>query len=229
MPALRLIVAGAVACALVAPAAAQAAPTLQPLDPCYVSAGPTQRQTLRLAAGGFTPNAIVTVAVDGRPVPGVRPIQADPNGAFEGRVEAPYQRRGEKRFTVTLTETGNPANAVSATSRVTALTVEVSPKQAAPTQRVRFTGRGFTGAGPVYAHYVFRNKLRETVAMGRASGPCGTFQATRRQIPVKARTGTWLLQFDQKPAYSDPPDAIFVQLQIRVFRSFPGRALFGGF
>jgi AcrR family transcriptional regulator len=76
--------------------------------------------------------------------------------------------------------------------------------------------------GPVYAHYVFRNKLRETVTMGRPSGPCGTFEATRRQIPVKARTGTWLLQFDQKPTYSDPPDAVFVQLQIRVFRDFPG-------
>jgi len=49
-----------------------------------------------------------------------------------------------------------------------------------------------------------------------------TFEASRRQIPVKARTGTWLLQFDQKPTYSDPPDAVFVQLQIRVFRDFPG-------
>jgi len=47
-------------------------------------------------------------------------------------------------------------------------------------------------------------------------------EASRRQIPVKARTGTWLLQFDQKPTYSDPPDAVFVQLQIRVFRDFPG-------
>jgi hypothetical protein len=222
MRAVRPVLVATIACAVAAPATAQAAPALQPLEPCYVSAAPTQRQSLRQAAGGVTPNAIVTVAIDGRPAPGVRPIQADPNGAFVGRVEAPYQRRGERVFTVTLSETGNPANAVSATSRVTALTVQVRPKQAAPTQRVRFAGRGFTGTGPVYAHYVFRNKLRETVTMGRPSGPCGTFEASRRQIPVKARTGTWLLQFDQKPTYSDPPDAVFVQLQIRVFRDFPG-------
>jgi hypothetical protein len=127
MRAVRPVLVATIACAVAAPATAQAAPALQPLEPCYVSAAPTQRQSLRLAAGGFTPNAIVTVAIDGRPAPGVRPIQADPNGAFVGRVEAPYQRRGERVFTVTLSETGNPANAVSATSRVTALTVQVRP------------------------------------------------------------------------------------------------------
>src|SRR4051794_33934106 len=228
MAPLRLVAAGTLACAAAAPAAAQAAPTLQPLQPCYVSAGPTQRQAVELVAGGFAPNAIVTVAIDGRPVAGLRPIQADPTGSFSGHVPAPYQRRSQRLFTLTLTETGNPANVVSATARVTALGVQVAPKQAAPTQRVRFSGRGFTGRGSVYAHYVFRNRLRATVAMGRPSGPCGRFEAVRRQIPVRARTGTWLLQFDQKAAYTDPPDAVFVQLQIRVFRSFPG-ALLSGF
>ena len=212
----------ALAVALAAPAAAQAAPAVQPLDPCYVSAGPTQREAVPLRATGFTPNALVDITIDGRPVAGASGIQADPNGAFEGSVPAPYRPRGESRFTVTLTESGRPANTVSAVSRVTALTVTVTPKQTAPTRRVRFAGRGFTGDGPVYAHYVYRGRLRETVRMGRPRGPCGTFSARRRQIPVRARTGIWMVQFDQLPSFTDPPEAIFVQLRIRVFRSFGG-------
>ncbi|HWT26100.1 MAG TPA: hypothetical protein VN213_21515 [Solirubrobacteraceae bacterium] len=222
MPTARLAVCGALAYALAAPAAAHAAPTLQPLQPCYVSAGPTQREPVLLSASGFTPNAQVDVTIDGAPVADAGRVQTDPSGAFEGSVPAPYRRRGEAPFTVTLTETGNPANSVSVDSRVTALTVDVRPRQAAPTRRVRFSGRGFTDpSSPVYAHYVFGGRVRETVAMGRPRGACGTFSARRRQIPVRPRTGTWLVQFDQLARYTDPPQAIFVQLQIRVFRSFP--------
>jgi hypothetical protein len=103
---------------------------------------------------------------------------------------------------------------------VTALTVAVNPKQAAPTRMVRFRGRGFLDSGPVYAHYVYRGRLRETVRMGRPTGACGEFSARRRQIPVRPRTGTWLVQFDQLPDFTNPPEDIFVQLQIRVFRTF---------
>jgi hypothetical protein len=169
-----------------------------------------------VAARGFTPNAVVEVEIDGRPVR-TSPVQADPQGAFRGDVRAPYRRRGERSFRLTLTEAGSPSNTVSATSRVTALTVAVTPQQTAPTRRVRFRGRGFTRGGAVYAHYVFRGKVRRTVRMGRPRGRCGTFSVRRRQIPVRARTGTWLVQFDQLRRFTNPPESVFVQLQIRVF------------
>src|SRR5919107_234956 len=112
MSSARLALAGALASALAAPAAAQAAPTLDPLDPCYVSAAATQREAVELHAGGCTPNALVDVTIDGRAVPGATGVQTDPSGAFEGSVPAPYRPRGERPFTVTLTEAGNRANTV---------------------------------------------------------------------------------------------------------------------
>jgi hypothetical protein len=220
MPFRRVVPAGVLACALTAPAAAHAAPTLRQLDPCYVSAGPAeeQRQTVRLAAGGFTPNALVDVAVDGAPVAGVAGTQvAGPDGRLQGSIPAPYRRRGQRRFTVTLTEQGTPANTVTARSRITALAVGVRPRQTVPTDQVRFSGRGFTGRGRVYAHYVFRGRVRKTVSMGRPKGACGVFSARRRQIPVRPRRGVWLVQFDQRRTFTDPPQSIFVRLQIRVF------------
>jgi hypothetical protein len=58
------------------------------------------------------------------------------------------------------------------------------------------------------------------VRMGTPTGVCGRFSARRRQIPVRPRTGTWLVQFDQLRDWTNPPEDIFVQLQIRVFRTF---------
>jgi hypothetical protein len=220
MPSARLVAAGALAAVLAVPATAQAAPTIAPLEGCYVSAAATQRESIALEVGGFTPNSLVDVTIDGRAVPGATGVQTDPTGAFQGTVPAPYRPSGERRFTLTVTQVGDPGNTVSAGSRVTALTVAVTPKQAQPTRRVRFAGRGFTKPGPVYAHYVYRGRLRETVRMGTPTGVCGRFSARRRQIPVRPRTGTWLVQFDQLPEWTNPPEDIFVQLQIRVFRTF---------
>jgi hypothetical protein len=219
MPSARLVAAGTLA-ALAVPAVAQAAPAIAPLEPCYVSAAPTQRESVELDVSGFTPNSLVDVTIDGRAVPGAIGVQTDPTGAFQGTVPAPYRPSGARRFTLTVTEVGNPGNSVSSSSRVTALTVAVTPRQAAPTRMVRFAGRGFTHAGPVYAHYVYRGRLRETVRMGTPTGVCGRFSARRRQIPVRPRTGTWLVQFDQLRDWTNPPEDIFVQLQIRVFRTF---------
>jgi hypothetical protein len=222
MPTARLVLAGALTCALALAAPARAAPTLQPLERCYVSASPTAREPVFLRAGGFTPNAIVDLTIDGRPVRGLRPIQADPTGAFAGSVPAPYRSRGEKRFTVTLAERDTPENLVSATSRVTALSVQVTPRQAAPSRRVVFSGRGFTGTGPVFAHYVLDDELHATVRMGRPRGHCGTFGARRLQFPFRRpETGSWVIQFDHRPTFTPAPRGeVFFQLEIQVFRNF---------
>jgi hypothetical protein len=205
--------------ALTVPAAAGAA-TLDPLKACYVSVTPASREAVDVGGSGFAPGAIVDVAIDGAVV---RTVQADALGNLPPQVlQAPHQARGERAFSLTAAQRGNPANAVTLTSNVTALNLGVWPQRARPSRRVSFRGRGFTGAGGVYAHYLFKGRLRKTVTLTSAvAGPCGTFKARRRQIPVRhPQTGTWTLQVDQQRRYSRAPDSVFVRLSIVVQRVF---------
>jgi hypothetical protein len=212
--------------ALGAPGAAAAA-TLDPLKPCYVSVDPETRENVEIRAAGFSPFSYVDVAIDGVTV---QTAQADVDGALpSASVAAPYQEHGERPFTLTVTEQGEPANAAGASALVTALRLRVRPAQAKPSRRVRFRGRGFTGEGRLYAHYLYEGELRRTVGFGRPEGPCGTFRVRRRQIPVHhPRTGHWTLQVDQQRDYSVEPATVFVRLSIiveRVLRSAVGSAM----
>src|SRR5919201_654953 len=56
---------------------------------------------------------------------------------------APFVESGSRSFTITLIEDANPANTASATAQSTALGVTVTPRQARPSQRIRFRGLGF--------------------------------------------------------------------------------------
>ena len=142
---------GAVVAALLAPQAAQAA-ALAPLGPCYRSVDPETRESVPVHGTGFTPGETVTVAIDGAVVQ--EGVVVNTNGEVIGDVPAPHQRRGERPFTLTVTEDNQPANTASAASRVTALALRLKPRSAAPSRRVRFIGRGFTDGTEVFAHYV---------------------------------------------------------------------------
>jgi hypothetical protein len=137
-------------------------------------------------------------------------------------VPAPFIPEGSREFSVTLTQTDNPANTVSATSRTTALSVNLKPRRARPSQRIRFKGSGFTGDAPVYAHYLYKGKVRKTVRMARNTSTCGGWRARRPQIPVEAKTGRWTVQFDQSKRYRNPNDpnsglqSVFVRIVISV-------------
>lgn len=204
--------------ALALPGVATAAPTLNPLKPCYVAAARGQTELVAISGTGFTPGALVDVMLDHVVLgPGVRVY---PDGTFlPGTVNAPFQERGQRRFTVTATEQGTGLTA-SASSRVTALDLRLRPASARPSSRVRFRGRGFTGDGPVYAHYVYGGKERKTVRLAAPDGPCGTFDVRRREIPVKRpRTGVWTLQADQQRDYSPSPPTARFQIEITVRRA----------
>lgn len=212
----RVLAAAALAFAL-AGAPAQAA-VLDPLKSCYASTGPAthELEDVVVSGEGFTPTWAVEVLVDGVA------IASAPTGSvgeFEVKVDAPYQPRGERAFTV---EVRDGATSVATQSRVTDLAVSMRPKRAAPNRRVRFRGRGFTRDAPVFAHYLFGGKERKTVRLARRStAPCGTFRARRRQIPIKnARTGRWIMQVDQKRAYAPEPDPVWVRLPINVVEVF---------
>ncbi len=210
---------GALAALALLPATAQAA-TLTPLKPCYISV--TQRSSppvitqerLDLAGNGFTPGALVDLSFDGKLD---RTIQADATGSLPPQIlKSPYRARGEGPFTLTAAEQGNPLNAVSLASRTTALTLRV--RDAEPQRRVRFTGRGFTQQRAVWAHYLFKGKVRKTVRLKRRiDNPCGRFSVRRKQIPIKQpKIGNWTLQVDQQRRYSRAPDSVFVRATIEV-------------
>ena len=142
------------------------------------------REALDLAGSGFTAGALVDVSLDGKVE---RTIQADAAGNLPPQVlQSPYQARGQGTFTLTAAEQGNPANAVTLPSRTTALELNLRPKRAKPSRRIRFSGSGFTAQSAVWAHYLYKGKLRKTVRLVRQiDNPCGTFSVRRRQIPVK--------------------------------------------
>ena len=206
---------GVAAAVLLAPPAAQAA-SLDPLGACYRSVDSETRESVPVRGTGFTPGETVTVAIDGRVV---EEGFADTDGVVAGDVRAPYQKRGERPFTVTLTEVRQPFNTASASSRVTALALRIKPRHTDKVrQRVRFIGRGFTEGTEAFAHYLRKGKLRRSVSLGAPRGLCGRVNVRRRQFPFKPAVGRWTLQVDNQPIYSAEPVGVFVRLAINVRR-----------
>jgi hypothetical protein len=221
-----ILVAATFAAFAAAPAAA--APTLQPpLKPCYVAAQEEQREYVVVDGSGFTPLAFVDIFVDDILQPtGDQQPQAAYDGTLKGSVRAPFVESGQRRFTLRATERAIPDSTASVVAKVARLSVEQVPAKASTRERVRFRGRGFTTATPVYAHYIFAGKSRKTVRIGMPNGDCGLFSSKRRQFPFKKspQVGVWTIQFDQEPAYN-PKAQLRVPMTIRVRRTIkPGQA-----
>jgi hypothetical protein len=210
-------------------APAAALPQLQPLKPCYVAAQEEQREFVVVDGFNFTPFALVDILVDDTDQQKTDPEpQAAYDGTLKGSVPAPFIESGQRTFTLRVQESANADNTVSATSKVTRLSVEQAPAKASTADRVRFRGRGFTTrvAGPVpdttvpvpvYAHYVFAGKSRKTVRIGTPTGDCGLISSKRKQFPFKKspQVGVWTIQFDQSPKF-DPKANPRVPLTVKV-------------
>ena len=99
-------VAGALLVALAAPASAQAVPSIEPLRPCYVTAGTAKEplaEPVIVNAQGFTPNSKVDLTLNGAPFDGSTGLQVGDAGLLTLRpFPAPFVRSGSKDFTVTL-------------------------------------------------------------------------------------------------------------------------------
>jgi hypothetical protein len=212
----RLVAATALALGLLAAPASAA--TIDPLKPCYVSAGESPDEIENIVVNGrdFAPNTSVELLIDGQVV---ATTPTGTIGEFAGEIDAPFQADGERAFTLTVRDPlGNTA---TAQARVTALGVFLRPREAPPSRRVRFRGRGFTASAPVFAHYVFGGRVRKTVRLARETSACGAFAVRRRQIPVRRpRIGDWTVQVDQRRTYSAEPDSNWVRMLIRVRRVF---------
>jgi hypothetical protein len=190
------------------------AATVEDLKPCYVSAGEaeTQRERIEVRGTDFTQESTVDVLFDGV-LMGSAPTGSI--GEFQIAFPAPLQRKGERPLIVTVRDA---ASSVDKATRVTNLAMRVIPREATPDRRVRIRGRGFTQDAPVFAHYLFGGKEQKTVRLARRStSPCGTFTVKRRLIPIDdARSGRWIMQVDQKRAYSREPDPVWVRRPIVV-------------
>ena len=200
---------------LLAPAGAVAAVTAAPLKSCYVSVAPGRTEPIDVVASGFAAGAEVDVRIDGRPAAATR---SSADGRVAIRVPAPHRSRGERAFSLALADRDRPEAAVELRSRVTALVARLRPAGAEPRAVVTWAGRGFTGAGPVFAHYVRDGRSRRTQRLGAPRGACGSFRARRRQFPFSPPRGKWTIQIDQQRRYAPMPASPFVQLPVTVRR-----------
>lgn len=206
--------------ALLAPAPALGAISVAPLKPCYVSVAEGRTEPIEVMAAGFAPGAGVDVMIDDRPATTTR---AGEDGRVALRVPAPYRRRGERGFSLVLAQRHHPEARVALRSRVTALNVRLRPRGAEPQSVIAWSGRGFTAAGPVYAHYVRDGRFRKTQRLGFARGRCGSLRARRRQFPFRPSLGYWTIQVDQQRRFAPLPDSPFVRLPVSVRQVGYGR------
>lgn len=200
-----------------APVAASAA-TITTDHACYA-----ERRTVSLTGTGFTPNTAYDVTLDGHPFGSGT---TDATGALAGTFVPPKLAQGIRTYTLGVTD--GAASATTAFSQ-TSFKADFSPSTGDPkTLRVRFKAYGFgllAAEHPdVYLHYVRPNgRLKETVRLGKAAGPCGTLARTRprRLFPFAAERGNWRLQFDTRRSYTrgtkDSP-FLFYALGVRVRR-----------
>lgn len=202
-----VLLGGALACALLAPASAGAA-TAAVDRSCYPGDGSA---VVTITGSGFTTDGEVQLQVAGGIV-GVTAADAAGNVSTTFPVPAPPETgpsRDEASYELTLVQ-----GAVRATTTIRSVRVvaDFAPTRGRPaTLKVRFSAYGFGVATPsgqpmptVYAHYVDpRGKLRRTVALGAGTTPCGTIRRTalRRLFPFNPRRGTWTLQFDTNRVY----------------------------
>ena len=201
--------------ALCAPATATAPVSTAPLKRCYVSVAEGHTEPVVLGAAGFAANAAVDVRLDGFTV---ATVTAGGDGRIGARVYPPHQKHGERAFRIELVQRDDPGHRVELTSRVSALAADLRPRVARPRQVVRWTGRGFTAAGPIYVHYVKDGRVRRTVRVAAPRRACGVLRVRRSQFPFRPALGRWILQIDQQRAFAPFPDTPFVQLPVTVRR-----------
>lgn len=212
--------------ALTCIASASAIPTLTPLKPCYVtvqtSSETYEAEPIMVGGSGFTPGAVITLTVAGE----VRAsdLVAHADGTLPATfTDSPFATERERWFRITATERDNPAQTVSLGALASPLEVRVAPRRAAPTDLVRFRGRGFTEPRGVFAHYLRKGSLRRTVRLARATaGDCGAFDVRRRQFPFKPQEGVWRVQIDQHRRLTGAGPLINLTIDVRRRLRTPG-------
>lgn len=201
-----------IALALTVPAAAQAAPSLTADRSCYGPGEPIQ-----LTGAGFTASGPVALSADGQQL-GVG--TASPAGGFVYTEPAPVVDGKQRTRTYTATDQTNIALTASAPVLVSALNVNVTPKQGNPGRKRRIKARGFTRGKTLWAH-IKRGKKKRNVKIGKLKGACGVLSVKKRLFASDAPTGLYEVRFDTKRKYSTTarPQVSFLVSVYRTFRA----------
>lgn len=201
----RLAVLGAALAGTLGGATAAHAATLTTDARCYLQGAP-----LRMTAGGFAPNAPLTVALDGQTLryrDGSTP-RSDDAGTFGSSFATPALAPGrpQQRHVLRVGDSDQAARARFTVSRPA--DGDFSPSQGDPTTlRARFSVWGFalggTSGARVWLHWVDpTGKVRTSVALGTTSGDCGSLTtAPRRVFPFDPEAGRWVLVLDTQRRY----------------------------
>lgn len=186
----------------VLPASASAAQVSMDRACYFDNAGSTPQA--QVAGSGFPAASTATVSVDGTPL---GQTAADAAGAFGGSFTVPPLFGGlfEEQHTLGVLAGGVAAQAAFSVSTIRG---EFTPSSGnVKTLKVRFSVHGMNLAAPkqtVYVHYIQPGgKLKTTIRLGIATGPCGHILKTKRMrlFPFTAKSGRWTLQFDPKKTY----------------------------
>jgi hypothetical protein len=217
---------GAAVCALAVSASPAHAAQIQSDRACYLDGRP-----VTITGSGFTPRAPYTVTLDGQPVPQATGA-ADGMGAIMGtftlHLSALGANVGYHTYTLGVQQ---PTASASTQFTLTRFSASFTPARGDPDRlRVRFHVLGFgldpaAPNPPVYVHYIRPGgRLRKTVLLGRAMGPCGAIRRTRKRrlFPFHPGRGTWRLQFDTRRAFAagkaDSP-FLYYTIAVRIHRA----------
>jgi hypothetical protein len=178
--------------ALAAPSAAHAASlTTQPAKQCY-RAG----ETVHFIGDGFTPSNQVNLVRDDVLV---SQFPADQNGRFDVSLRL-LMAQGSQRRTYTATDSVNQGLSASVAFTVSALRVDLAPRNGPASRRFRVRAQGFTTGRTLWAHVIHKRSKR-LIKIGRLKGSCHTIRTRRRLLTRNARLGTHRIQFDTYRRY----------------------------
>ncbi|HEY1275312.1 MAG TPA: hypothetical protein VGF25_10395 [Thermoleophilaceae bacterium] len=190
------VVAGALALAGPAQAAAEPTLTATPEKKCY-----RDKEKITLDGAGFGAGAQVNVFRDDTRL-NDDPIVTSDLGTFSGKLTL-AQTTGVLERTYTATDMANSSMTASLNITVSAVEVKVSPESAPPGTLRKLSARGFTNGERLFAHIVRRKSGKtRTLRLGRLTGACGKLKARARLVPKDIGPGVYMIQFDTKRRYS---------------------------
>jgi hypothetical protein len=211
-PSLAVLATAAVA--LIAPAAASAQATLttSPDQPCFGSG-----DRVNFSGTGFTPGGIVDFTRDGEPVDANPPITALPNGTVNAGLTV-FNDSGVEQRSYAATDRTNPAITAAAPVRVSELDVDMRPLSGAPTRPRRIAAVGFTAGQTLWAHIVFRGKVRN-LRIGALKGACRNLTARKRLFGSNPAFGRHLIHFDTSRRFRRRAPSQRVSFRFEIFET----------
>ncbi len=194
----RIAPVAALAAAILIPAGAARAATLQTDAACYV-----EKQPIQIAGSGFGAQDPITLTGPQIFASG----SADDNGGFLTAVAAPLLGTispATKKFTISAAGGTSGVNA-SVDVQVATFTFDTSSGVLAPSAKRTWSFSGFLQepGKPIYGHFRHAGRTYANYRFGVPQSPCGTLKRRAPGIPVRnPRGGRWDVQVDFRQAYS---------------------------